>query len=46
MVNIFKQQARPISQHQGTELQIHGKDMKIQRSDSHGNDPFPPEDKV
>jgi len=24
------------------ELQIHGKDMKIQRSDSHGNDPFPP----
>lgn len=36
---------RSISQHQQTELQIHGKDMKIQRSDSHGNDPFPPKDK-
>lgn len=35
---------RTISQNQGTELQIHGKDMKIQRSDSHGNDPCPPKD--
>lgn len=36
--------ARDISRNQGTELQIHGKDMKIQRSDSHGNDPCPPKD--
>lgn len=36
---------REISRNQGTELQIHGKDMKIQRSDSHGNDPCPPKDK-
>ena len=34
-----EQVARPISQHQKTELQIHGKDGTIQRSDSHGNDP-------
>ncbi|TBC53786.1 DUF2188 domain-containing protein [Rhizobium leguminosarum] len=31
--------ARPLSQHQKTELQIHGKDGEIQRSDSHGHDP-------
>lgn len=37
--------AREISRNQSTELQIHGKDMKIQRSDSHGNDPCPPKDK-
>lgn len=36
---------RDISKNQNTELQIHGKDMKIQRSDSHGNDPYPPKDK-
>lgn len=36
---------RTISRNQGTELQIHGKDMKIQQSDSHGNDPCPPKDK-
>lgn len=34
--------ARTISQHQQTELQVHGKDGAIQRSDSHGNDPNPP----
>ena len=34
---------RQISINQGTELVIHGKDGKIQRKDSHGNDPFPPE---
>lgn len=34
--------ARPISQHQKTELQIHGKNGVIQRSDSHGRDPNPP----
>ncbi|WP_022850388.1 DUF2188 domain-containing protein [Limisalsivibrio acetivorans] len=33
---------REISKNQGTELQVHGKDGKIQRSDSHGNDPYPP----
>jgi len=40
-----EQLARKISRNQETELQIHGKDMKIQRSDSHGSDPFPPKDK-
>ncbi|MFA5603129.1 MAG: DUF2188 domain-containing protein [Bacilli bacterium] len=33
---------RKISQNQGTEFVIHGKDGKIQRKDSHGNDPYPP----
>lgn len=37
--------ARKISRNQGTELVIHGKDGKIQRKDSHGNDPNPPKDK-
>ena len=36
---------REISQNQGTELVIHGKDGTIQRKDSHGNDPNPPKDK-
>lgn len=36
------QKAREISQNQGSELYIHGKDGKIQQKDSHGNDPFPP----
>ena len=36
---------RIISQRSGSELVIHGKDGKIQRSDSHGNDPCPPKDK-
>jgi len=40
-----EQLARQISRNQETELQIHGKDMKIQRSDSHGHDPCPPKDK-
>lgn len=35
---------RVISQRSGSELIIHGKDGKIQRSDSHGNDPCPPKD--
>jgi hypothetical protein len=34
---------RDISRNQGTEFYIHDKDGKIQRKDSHGNDPFPPE---
>lgn len=33
---------REISKKQGTEFVIHGRDGKIQRKDSHGNDPFPP----
>lgn len=36
---------RKISRNQRTELVIHGKDYKIQQSDSHGNDPCPPKDK-
>ncbi len=36
---------RQISINQKTEFVIHGKDGKIQRSDSHGNDPCPPKDK-
>ena len=36
--------ARKISQNQHSELVIHGKNGKIQRSDSHGNDPCPPKD--
>ncbi|MGD9568089.1 MAG: DUF2188 domain-containing protein [Sedimentibacter sp.] len=35
---------RKISQNQSTEFIIHGKDGKIQSSDSHGNDPCPPKD--
>ncbi|MBM4353879.1 MAG: DUF2188 domain-containing protein [Deltaproteobacteria bacterium] len=35
---------REISQNQGSELVIHGKDGKIQRTDSHGHDPCPPKD--
>ncbi|KAA6232519.1 DUF2188 domain-containing protein [Chlorobium phaeovibrioides] len=33
---------RKISQNQGTEFYIHGKDGKIQGKDSYGNDPYPP----
>ena len=35
-------EGRQISKKQGTEFQIHGKNGVIQRSDSHGNDPYPP----
>ena len=34
--------ARNISQNQGSELYIHGKNGQIQQKDSHGNDKFPP----
>ena len=34
--------ARVISQNQGTELVIHGRDGQIQQKDSHGGDTFPP----
>ncbi len=36
---------REISRNQSTEFRIHNKDGRIARSDSHGNDPFPPRDK-
>lgn len=36
---------REISKNQQTELVIHKKGGKIQKSDSHGNDPNPPKDK-
>lgn len=35
---------REISRNQSTEFRIHNKDGKIARSDSHGNDPYPPKD--
>lgn len=35
--------ARNISKKENSELYIHGKDGKIQRKDSHGGDPYPPE---
>ncbi|MFT7247341.1 MAG: hypothetical protein ACI9QN_000735 [Arcticibacterium sp.] len=34
--------SRDLSRREKTELVIHGKDGKIQRKDSHGNDDFPP----
>jgi hypothetical protein len=34
--------AREITQNQGTEHLIHGRDGQIQSKDSHGHDPFPP----
>lgn len=34
---------RKISRNQGTEFLIHKKDGRIAQSDSHGNDPHPPE---
>lgn len=37
-----EQYSRPLSKKEGSELIIHGKDGKIQRCDSHGNDPMPP----
>lgn len=36
---------REIAKEQKTDLVIHGKDGKIQDSDSYGNDPNPPKDK-
>jgi len=33
---------RNISRNQKTELYIHGKNGRIQKKDSHGNDPYPP----
>ncbi|MDP2836362.1 MAG: DUF2188 domain-containing protein [Methanobacteriaceae archaeon] len=36
---------RDVSKNQKTELVIHGKNGKIQRKDSHGNDSNPPKDR-
>jgi hypothetical protein len=38
--------ARQIAQHQQSELVIHGRDGQVRDSDSYGNDPTPPADKV
>lgn len=37
------EKGREISQNQGSEFYVHGKDGKIQSKDSHGNDPNPPQ---
>lgn len=37
-----EQYSREVSKKENSELFIHGKDGKIQRKDSHGNDDFPP----
>jgi len=34
--------ARKIAKNQKTELYIHGKDGRIRKRDSYGNDPYPP----
>jgi len=36
---------REISINQGSEFVVHGKNGRIQTSDSHGNDPNPPKDR-
>lgn len=36
---------RQVSRNQKSEFLIHGRDGKIQQSDSHGGDPNPPKDK-
>lgn len=45
-VHATQQQAidagRSISQNQGSELLIHGRNGQIRARDSHGNDPYPP----
>ena len=37
--------ATPIAKAQQTELRIQGKDRKIRKTMSYGNDPFPPRDR-
>lgn len=37
------ERAREISQNQGSELLIHGRNGRIRERDSHGHDPYPPE---
>lgn len=36
---------RELSRKNNGELRIHGKDGKMQRGASHGNDPYPPKDR-
>ncbi len=36
------ERGREISQNQGSELLIHGRDGRIRDRDSHGHDPYPP----
>lgn len=36
---------RIVSSNQKSEFIVHGKDGRIQKCDSHGNDPCPPKDK-
>jgi hypothetical protein len=36
---------REVSKNQKSEFIIHGKDGRIQKTDSHGRDPLPPKDK-
>jgi len=36
---------RKVSENQGSEFVIHKKDGTIQKKDSHGNDPLPPQDR-
>lgn len=36
--------ARAITQNQGSELIIHGRDGQIREKDSHGKDKYPPKD--
>ena len=37
--------AKQLSQKSGSELIVHGKNGKIQYSNSYGNDPYPPKDR-
>lgn len=37
--------AKEFSKNSGSEMVVHGKDGKIQYSNSYGNDPCPPKDK-
>lgn len=39
------QAARQIAQNQQSEMIVHGRDGKIQSSNSYGNDPCPPKDR-
>lgn len=40
-----EQLGRSLSRRESGELYVHGRDGKILRRDSHGNDPCPPRDK-
>lgn len=38
------ERAKIIAQNQRSEMIVHGRDGKIRRRNSYGNDPFPPKD--